>query len=76
VHILPRERGQKKVSTFPVTLALKQNSIPQLVFGTTSLSICGTEIIQKIRQKSLKGIDKRNMWFIIGLWGKVGKMGG
>jgi hypothetical protein len=30
----------------------------------------------KIPRKVLKGIDKTNIQFIIGLWGKVGKRGG
>jgi hypothetical protein len=34
-----------------------------------------TEIVRNFPQKALKGIDKMKMWFIIGLWGKVGKRG-
>jgi hypothetical protein len=55
-----------------VTLALREQYIPQAIFSTTLSSISKTKIVQKFKKAS-KGIDKINIGFIMNCGEKWGK---
>jgi hypothetical protein len=57
-----------------VTLAPREQCIPQATVSTTQFSIPKAKIVEKLG-KTPKSIDKIKIGFIIALWGKVGKKG-